>query len=150
MLGAAPGVAAKCAEAMCRKYPGLRVAWVQHGYLAPEEEASQIEELNRSGAKLLLVAKGVPGQELWIARNAGRLAAPVLLGVGALFDFYSGTIRRAPALLRALHVEWLYRLALEPRRMFSRYVLGNPVFMARALLWRSDPQALLGRGRFSP
>jgi len=58
------------------------------------------------------------------------------LGVGALFDFYSGSISRAPKYMRMLHLEWLYRLLREPRRLFRRYVLGNPQFVARALLWR--------------
>jgi exopolysaccharide biosynthesis WecB/TagA/CpsF family protein len=149
LLGASPGVAEMCANEMRRRFPGLRIVWVQHGYLTEAEEDAQIAALNASGAKVLLVAKGVPTQELWIARNAGRLDAPVLIGVGALFDFYSGTIRRAPGLLRALRIEWLYRLALEPRRMFSRYVLGNPAFLARALRWRTASRRFPDRGRAS-
>jgi exopolysaccharide biosynthesis WecB/TagA/CpsF family protein len=147
LLGAAPGVAQKCAAAMQRRFPGLAVVWVQHGYLHEQDERAELESLNASGAKLLFVAKGVPAQELWLAQNAGRLAAPVLLGVGALFDFYSGTIRRAPPLVRTLRLEWLYRLALEPRRMFARYVLGNPAFIARALLWRHASQPLQRSGK---
>ena len=135
-LGARRGVAAACAARMEQIHPGLRVVWVADGYLTVEEEEIRIRELNESGAKLLFVAKGVPAQEHWIAAHAGRLAAPVVLGVGALFDFYSGTIPRAPAWMRELRMEWLYRLLREPRRMFGRYVLGNPEFVARALLWR--------------
>ena len=135
-LGARRGVAAACAAAMERRHPGLRVVWVADGYLPTAEEDARLRELNASGARLLFVAKGVPAQELWIAAHAAGLAAPVVLGVGALFDFYSGTIARAPPLLRTLRLEWLYRLLREPRRLFRRYVLGNPEFVARALLWR--------------
>lgn len=135
-LGARRGVAAACATRMEQKYPGLKVVWVADGYLSVEEEDRQIQDLNASGAKMLFVAKGVPAQEHWIAAHAGLLAAPVLLGVGALFDFYSGTMPRAPACMRKLRMEWLYRLLREPRRLFGRYVLGNPEFVARALLWR--------------
>ena len=135
-LGARRGVAAACAALMERHHPGLRVVWVADGYLPAAEEDARLQELNASGARLLFVAKGVPAQELWIAAHAAALAAPVVLGVGALFDFYSGTIARAPPLLRRLRLEWLYRLLREPRRLFRRYVLGNPEFVARALLWR--------------
>jgi N-acetylglucosaminyldiphosphoundecaprenol N-acetyl-beta-D-mannosaminyltransferase len=135
-LGARRKVAAACAARMEQQHPGLRVAWVADGYLAADEEDRQLGQLNASGAKILFVAKGVPAQEHWIAAHAGRLAAPVVLGVGALFDFYSGTVPRAPAYIRKLRMEWCYRLLREPRRLFARYVLGNPEFVARALLWR--------------
>ncbi|HEV7432372.1 MAG TPA: WecB/TagA/CpsF family glycosyltransferase, partial [Steroidobacteraceae bacterium] len=135
-LGARRGVAHKCAASMEQRYPGLRIVWVEHGYHSSAEEDVKLHELNASGAKMLLVAKGVPGQELWIAANAERLTPPVILGVGALFDFYSGAISRAPRLLRELRMEWLYRLLREPRRLFRRYVFGNPEFVARVLLRR--------------
>jgi N-acetylglucosaminyldiphosphoundecaprenol N-acetyl-beta-D-mannosaminyltransferase len=135
-LGARDGIAAACAARMERQYPGLKVVWVADGYLQEAVEAARLQELQSSGAKMLFVAKGVPVQEHWIAAQADRLATPVVLGVGALFDFYSGAISRAPAFVRALRLEWLYRLLREPRRLFRRYVLGNPEFVARALLWR--------------
>jgi N-acetylglucosaminyldiphosphoundecaprenol N-acetyl-beta-D-mannosaminyltransferase len=137
LLGARPGVARACAERIMRMYPGLRVVWTEHGYLTPEQELARLADLNASGARILFVAKGVPVQECWIADHADRLAAPVVLGVGALFDFYSGAVRRAPRLVRDLRSEWLYRLMLEPRRLSRRYLLGNPAFIARTLLWRS-------------
>ena len=135
-LGARPSVARKCAEHMEREFPGLRVVWTEHGYLSGQEEDARLHSLNASGAKILFIAKGVPTQETWIAANSGRLAPPVVLGVGALFDFYSGAITRAPRFVRDLRLEWLYRLLREPRRLFRRYVLGNPAFIARTVLWR--------------
>lgn len=135
-LGARPGVARQCAARMEQEYPGLHVVWAEDGYLSNEAERLKLVELNGSGARLLFVAKGVPIQEHWIAANAAHLATPVILGVGALFDFYSGTVPRAPLLVRKLRLEWAYRLVQEPRRLFRRYVLGNPEFIARALLWR--------------
>ncbi len=135
-LGARPGVARQCATIMEREYPGLRVVWAEDGYLSHETEQLKLAELNSSGAELLFVAKGVPMQEHWIAANAAHLATPVILGVGALFDFYSGNLPRASPLVRKLRMEWVYRLVQEPRRLFRRYVLGNPEFIARALLWR--------------
>jgi N-acetylglucosaminyldiphosphoundecaprenol N-acetyl-beta-D-mannosaminyltransferase len=85
---------------------------------------------------VLLVAMGVPRQEAWLARWHARLAPPVRMGVGGLFDFYSGRIPRAPAWLRELGLEWTYRLRQEPGRMWRRYVIGNPLF-----LWRVYRQA---------
>jgi lipopolysaccharide/colanic/teichoic acid biosynthesis glycosyltransferase len=82
---------------------------------------------------VLLVALGVPQQEIWIARNRHRLHARIVFGVGAQFDFWSGRISRAPMVLRKTGLEWTWRFALEPRRMFKRYIIGNPIFMCRAV-----------------
>jgi N-acetylglucosaminyldiphosphoundecaprenol N-acetyl-beta-D-mannosaminyltransferase len=145
LLGARPGVARACADRMEQRYPGLRVVWTDHGYLAPAQERERLADLNASGARILFVAKGVPTQECWMAENAERLAVPVVLGVGALFDFYSGAVKRAPRIVRELRSEWLYRLVLEPRRLSRRYLLGNPTFIARALRWRSVSHPLARR-----
>lgn len=146
MVGGRPGIAERCAERMCAMYPGLNVVLTRHGYLSQERETGLIDDINRSNARILLIAKGVPLQERWIDRCAPLLAAPVLLGVGALFDFYSGTIPRAPLSWRRVHLEWLFRLRMEPRRMFGRYVIGNPMFMIRALRCRMrERRAILAR-----
>ena len=149
LLGARPGVAATCAQRMQDQIPGLRVAWTGHGYLTAGEEALHLQHLNASGARILLVAKGVPVQEHWIARNGERVEAPVLLGVGALLDFYSGAVPRAPRLVRRLQAEWVYRLLQEPKRLSRRYLLGNPAFIARTLRWRASGRGLrpAGAGR---
>jgi N-acetylglucosaminyldiphosphoundecaprenol N-acetyl-beta-D-mannosaminyltransferase len=133
LLGARPGVAERCAAAITRRFPSLKVVWVHHGYLADCDVPSMLSSLADSGARLLFVAMGVPAQELWLARHREAIAPPVTLAVGALFDFYSGDIPRAPLAFRRLGLEWLFRLALEPRRLFGRYMLGNPRFVARAM-----------------
>jgi len=135
-LGGKGGIAKECAKRIVARHPGLQVVWVEHGYLSPDQETQRIRELNSSGAGMLFVAKGVPAQEHWIHRHAGVIDVPVLMGVGALFDFYSGAVPRAPLFLRNLRLEWLFRLAMEPARMFSRYVIGNPLFLVRALTIR--------------
>jgi exopolysaccharide biosynthesis WecB/TagA/CpsF family protein len=145
LLGARPGVARACADRMQRAHPGLQVVWTDHGYLDPEQEQARLADLNASGARILFVAKGVPAQECWIAEHADHLVPPVVLGVGALFDFYSGNVKRAPRLVRDLRSEWLYRLLLEPRRLSKRYLLGNPTFIARTLLWRSLSHGVVRR-----
>lgn len=133
LLGARPGVVTQCAEKLRERFPGLRIAWVRDGYCKMEQQADLIDEINRSGAKMLFVAKGVPLQENWIHDNSAALNVPVILGVGALFDFCAGSVPRAPLIMRKLKLEWLFRLALEPRRLFKRYVIGNPLFVYRAV-----------------
>jgi exopolysaccharide biosynthesis WecB/TagA/CpsF family protein len=132
MLGARDGIAQAAAEQMQRHVPGLVVSGTQHGYIeGPEHEARIIEAINASGAGIFLVALGVPSQELWMARNRSRLSVPVVIGVGGLFDYYSGRIARAPLPLRRAGLEWAWRLALEPRRLARRYLVGNVEFLAR-------------------
>ncbi|MFY9233998.1 MAG: WecB/TagA/CpsF family glycosyltransferase [Fimbriimonadaceae bacterium] len=102
-------------------------------------EPDVVDLINRSGADLLLVALGQPKQEIWIAENAACLHVGVVCGVGALFDFLSGNVPRAPRIVRRAKMEWAYRLMREPRRMFRRYVMGNPKFLIRARrLLRTD------------
>lgn len=135
LYGAAPGRAAALAERLQATYPGINVVWADHGYHSHHESERIIREINESGAKLLLVAKGVPLQEIWIHNHFSDLRAPVVMGVGALFDYDSGGVPRAPKFMRAMHLEWLFRLMMEPKRLFSRYVIGNPLFLSR-VLWR--------------
>lgn len=133
LLGAKPGVAELTARNMQDRFPALNIAGTQHGFYAAEEEDAVIEAINTSGANILLVAFGAPRQELWLARNRSRLRPGVVMGVGGLFDFYSGRIPRAPQWLRELGMEWTWRLLQEPGRMWRRYVIGNPLFLYRVL-----------------
>lgn len=132
LLGSQQGVAEAAAQAAVEIAPDLQIAGTRHGYFSKEDEAAVIEEINASGADILLVAMGVPMQELWIEKNKARLKPRLIMGVGAQFDFWSGRIRRAPIALRRMGFEWTWRLAAEPVRMFSRYVVGNPLFLLRA------------------
>lgn len=131
LLGGRPGVAERAAAALCERHPGLVIAGIRHGYFdhGTTENERVIDDINRSGAGMLLVGLGVPTQDLWLARHRDVLAPPVIAGVGGLFDFYSGRIPRAPLTLRRLGLEWTYRLWQEPRRMWQRYLLGNARFL---------------------
>ncbi len=140
LLGARPGIAAAAGEAMRSRFPGLLIAGSRDGYFTARDEPAVVEEINRSGAAILLVALGAPRQEQWIARNRDRLAPLVAMGVGGLFDFYSGRIRRAPPWMREIGMEWVYRLLQEPRRMWRRYIIGNPVFLYRVWLQKRRPE----------
>jgi exopolysaccharide biosynthesis WecB/TagA/CpsF family protein len=135
LLGGRPGTAEKAHKAMIGFGLGQAIAGSHHGYFAPgsAEETAAIDAANASNATIVLVGMGVPLQDEWIARNASRLNAPVLAGVGGLFDFFAGNIDRAPHAMRVIGCEWVWRLALEPRRMAHRYLVGNVKFLGHAL-----------------
>ena len=128
LYGAAPGVAEAAAENVRRRYPQMTVVGTADGF---GDEQAVIAAVNRARPDILLVAKGVPRQEKWIAEHLDALSCGCAIAVGGLLDFVSGRIPRAPQSMRRLGIEWLYRLKCEPVRMFRRYVIGNPLF-----LWR--------------
>ncbi len=143
LFGAKVGRAQASADAMQQANPELVISGCHHGYIQDaDQEAKVIDDINASGAQVVLVALGAPAQELWIARNRHRLNAAVLIGVGGLFDYYSGSVARAPLAVRKARMEWVWRLAMEPRRLAQRYILGNAEFLTRLLL--------LGRNRANP
>ncbi|MBN1322253.1 MAG: WecB/TagA/CpsF family glycosyltransferase [Thermoleophilia bacterium] len=135
-LGAAGGVAEEAARRQVERLPGLRVAGTHHGYFAPEEEAGVADIIRASGASILLVAMGAPRQELLLYRHRHRLGVPVGLGVGGSFDVWAGTVRRAPAWSQRAKVEWLYRLARDPRRWRRQSVL--PRYAVQVLRWSAE------------
>jgi exopolysaccharide biosynthesis WecB/TagA/CpsF family protein len=136
LFGGKQGIADRAATRVSDMVPSLAIAGTHHGYIQREQDESIIEMINASGAEILLVGLGVPEQELWIARHSHRLAPAVIVGVGGLFDYYSGRIARAPRIMRATGTEWVWRLAKEPRRLARRYLLGNITFLARLAFLR--------------
>lgn len=136
LLGGRPGVAGRAAQRLARDYPAHRFEVLGHGYFDAAEEAELLARLAASPPDLLLVAFGNPRQESWISDRLGPRHGTVAAGVGALFDFLAGEVSRAPDAVRRLRLEWAYRLWLEPRRLWRRYVLGNPVFLLRMLRQR--------------
>jgi len=133
LLGARPGVAEAAGRWATTRHPGLKLAGTRSGYFSGTEEHELLEEIRASGATVLLVAMGAPRQEIWLERNLGATGALVGMGVGGLFDFYSGRIRRAPVWLREIGGEWVYRFLQEPGRMWRRYLVGNWLFIFRIL-----------------
>ncbi|WP_052713025.1 WecB/TagA/CpsF family glycosyltransferase [Pseudoalteromonas rubra] len=139
LLGAQRGVACQAADNLRHAYPGLLIAGVQHGYF--DDDQAVVDQINQSGADIVLVALGSPRQEIWIDSNKHKLHAQCALAVGGLFDFFSGNIVRAPMWMRELGLEWVWRLIQEPKAKFHRYVLGNPIFLFRVYVLQ---QALRG------
>lgn len=124
--------AAKWARQLFR---GWTLAGYHHGYIGQEMSEQLVERINATESQLLLVGMGNPLQEFWIARYRHRLRVPLSLGVGGLMDYWAGNLQRAPLWMRQSGLEWLFVLGQQPRK-FRRYVLGNPLFIARMLVWR--------------
>ncbi len=127
------GALAQLALELRRAHPGLQIVGgysPPHRDLTPEEEERLASEINASGAEVVWIGIGVPKQEKWMARMRPRLSAPVLIGVGAAFDFHAGLVPQAPERLQRLGLEWAFRLAQEPRRLWRRYLRYNPRFVA--------------------
>jgi len=97
--------------------------------LTPEEDDAVVREINESGAQIVWVGLSTPKQERWMASHIGRINAPALFGVGAAFDIHAGTLRQAPRWMQRSGLEWLFRLASEPRRLWRRYAVNNPRFV---------------------
>ena len=133
LLGAKPGVAQAAVEKLKQLAPRHTYVGARDGYFSKEASSSIAAGVAQAEADLVLVALGNPAQEFWIDEYGGATGARLLVGVGALFDFLSGGVSRAPEWVRALRAEWVYRLMLEPRRLARRYVMGNPLFLARTL-----------------
>lgn len=142
LLGGQPGIAERTARNTLTELPGLKVAGWHDGYFSDEESSQVVDEINRSGADLLLVGLGAPRQERWLSEHASDLKPSVGIGVGGLFDYYSGEIARAPLWMRQLGLEWVWRILQQPGEKWRRYVLGNPIFLARIMRQRLS----LGQG----
>lgn len=132
-LGAAPGVAQRAADKLMAEVPGLKVTGVRDGFFKPEDHEAIFQAIRDSGGGLLFVGMGNPIQEKWLDENMGRCGARLGVTVGAFFDFQAGEVTRAPAWMNRLGLEWVHRLFKEPKRMWRRYLVGNPRFLFNIL-----------------
>jgi exopolysaccharide biosynthesis WecB/TagA/CpsF family protein len=130
-LGAGPGVADRAAEVLLRRFPGLEICGTRDGYFSSDEEA--ISAVKQAETDVLIVGMGNPLQERWLDRCLASTGARLGIGVGAFLDFITGTVPRAPRWMNRMGIEWLHRLAKEPRRMWRRYIIGNPRFISRVV-----------------
>lgn len=133
LLGATRDNAEKAAAALQRMLPQHEVLLIDDGFFDAAAETMVLERLVELRPDVLLVAMGVPRQEFWIDRRLSERHCTVAFGVGALLDFLGGAVPRAPGWVRTLRFEWLFRLWIEPARLWRRYIVGNPVFLLRVL-----------------
>lgn len=134
-FGSKPGTSEQAAEKMRQAYPGIQIVGTRDGYFKPEDEPEIIEEINRSGANILLIALGAPKQEKWAMAHSKALPGiKVAIGVGGSFDVMSGNIKRAPMAFQKLGLEWFYRLLKEPSRFMRMLVL--PKFLIKVIFYK--------------
>ncbi len=136
LLGGLPGVADAAARSFRARFPNVVVVGCHNGCFTRGEETAVVAAVRAAAPDILLVAMGNPKQEIFIAENFEALGAPVMFGVGALFDFVSGRIPRAPKPLRRMRLEWAFRLWLEPSRLARRYTTGVAAFFAATIRLR--------------
>jgi N-acetylglucosaminyldiphosphoundecaprenol N-acetyl-beta-D-mannosaminyltransferase len=132
LLGGAPGVSDRLATALTSRFPGLQIAGTCSPPFRPltqREDDELVAAINRASADVVWVGLSTPTQERWMYEHRDRLDAAVLLGVGAAFDFHSGTKKQAPSWMREGGLEWLFRLFQEPRRLWRRYLIYGPRFV---------------------
>jgi len=139
-LGAEPGIAEKAAARLQKQYPNLKIVGIHHGFFdkAPNSPENQevIQKINAVKPNILLLGFGMPLQEKWLMENWGAIDANIALTGGAVFDYISGELNRAPKWITDSGFEWLGRLVIEPRRLWRRYLIGNPLFMWRIIKYR--------------
>ncbi len=140
LLGARPGIADKAAARLQERFLNLQIVGTHHGYFdktpgSPENQAV-IQAINAVKPNILILGFGMPLQERWLMENWEHIEANVTLTGGAVFDYVSGELHRAPRWMTDHGLEWLGRLIIEPRRLWRRYIVGNPLFLYRVLKQR--------------
>lgn len=142
-LGAEPSVAEQAAARLRQRFPKIKIVGVRHGYFDKNPQSAENAELvaaiNQLRPNILITGMGMPIQERWLMENWERLNVNIFLTGGAVFDYISGKLSRAPRWMTENGLEWLGRLLIEPRRLWKRYILGNPLF-----LWRIFTHEILG------
>lgn len=133
LVGAAPGIAERAAERLAGYAPQHEIIAASDGFFDRDDPSDLLERLELMRPDIVLVGMGVPLQERFIADHLDERHGRLLIGVGALFDFMAGHARRAPVAWRKARLEWAWRLAEEPKRLWQRYVLGNPLFLLEVL-----------------
>ncbi len=135
--GGKPGVAQELTQTLTQRFPGMQIAG---NYCPPfrpltaEEDAAIISQINASGADIVWIGLSTPKQERWMAEHLGKIEAPVMIGVGAAFDFHTGRVPQAPRWMQKIALEWLFRLIVEPKRLGKRYLKNNPEFLVLIIL----------------
>jgi N-acetylglucosaminyldiphosphoundecaprenol N-acetyl-beta-D-mannosaminyltransferase len=134
--GGAEGVPEQLASTLQSRFPGLVIAGTYsppYRSLTPEEDRQIVQMLREARADVIWVGLGTPKQERWMASHSGKIPGSVMIGVGAAFDFHTGQKRQAPEWMRRSGLEWLFRLITEPRRLWRRYLINNPLFTGLVL-----------------
>ncbi len=142
LVGSALDVVTEAAIRFAEIAPQHRYVVISDGFFTVKTQERVLTKIHLTKPDILLVGMGTPSQELWTDEFIGQDHCSVVFTVGALFDFVSRRVTRAPLVIRSLRLEWLFRFLLEPRRLFQRYILGNPMFILRALRQKLSGKAI--------
>jgi N-acetylglucosaminyldiphosphoundecaprenol N-acetyl-beta-D-mannosaminyltransferase len=134
ILAGAPGIAQQARDNLLLKWPDLQITGTSDGYFLERNNDQIIKDVNSSSPHILLVGMGSPQQEFWVSKHRTEINAPVCWSVGALFDYVAGVEPAVPSWLNAIGLEWLWRLLIDPIGKWKRYIIGNPLFVARVFL----------------
>jgi N-acetylglucosaminyldiphosphoundecaprenol N-acetyl-beta-D-mannosaminyltransferase len=132
--GSTDEVLCRLRERLHARFPGATIVGTfapPFRALTPDEDDAVVNTINGSRADVVWIGLSTPKQERWMAEHRGRLTAPLLIGVGAAFDIHAGVVRQAPYVIQRSGFEWLFRLMIEPRRLWRRYLRNNPAFVLR-------------------
>jgi N-acetylglucosaminyldiphosphoundecaprenol N-acetyl-beta-D-mannosaminyltransferase len=144
-LGATCEVVTALVERTRAQYPGIEIAGFHDGYFGPDDHLMVVEEIRASRAHMLFIGMPSPFKETWSERHSQRLEVPVIMGVGGSFDVLAGFIKRAPFLAQSLGLEWFWRLLMEPRKLWKRYLTTNSEF-----IWFAGREIVARRLGWSP
>ena len=139
LLGSTSEIIESAVEVLRYLYPELDIAGYHHGFVSDIDSEVLVQQINKANPDLLVVGMGMPHQEEWMLKYRERLNVRILLNAGSCFDYVAGAKKRCPAWMGIMGLEWLYRLAQEPRRLWKRYLIGNPRFLFRILLRLGKP-----------
>jgi N-acetylglucosaminyldiphosphoundecaprenol N-acetyl-beta-D-mannosaminyltransferase len=141
LLGSTEETNAQAARLLCEAYPGLQIVGRRHGYFSRDEEAEICDEINLTQPDVIWVGLSVPLEYEFSVRNKARLRAGWLVTCGGCYNFVTGSYKRAPRWMQTMGLEWLFRLVLEPKRLFWRYAVTNPLAIFLLLTRTSSTQA---------
>ncbi len=130
ILGAKPDVLESACEQILERHPRLRLVGRRDGYFSQADDAAVADEIKAARPDILFVAISSPRKEYWLGRHGREIDVPFVMGVGGSVDVIAGITRRAPRVFQRLGIEWLYRLAQEPRRLWRRYLVTNARFLS--------------------
>lgn len=145
LFGAREEVVQKTKEVLETRYPGIQIVGYRNGYFTEEDEPKIVEDMAASGADMMFVGFSSPKKEYWIHRNLEKLNIPFVMGVGGSFDWLAGVTKRPPAWVEKCGLAWFFRLVQEPKRMWRRYLIGNPKYVM--LLLREKVKMMRKRAR---
>lgn len=133
LFGAKEEVVKKTKEVLEERYPGLQIVGYRNGYFTEEDEPDIVDDMAKSGADIMFVGFSSPKKEYWINRNLQMVNVPFVMGVGGSFDWVAGVTKRAPEWVEKCGLAWFFRLIQEPKRMWRRYLIGNPKYVMLVL-----------------